>query len=434
MRAVCLVALVIGCADDAAGSGAGGTSSESTSSQGASSGVTQAASTTSMASTTTASTGTGGGSGYIDAETLEALAKLPDLVICEPADDPWVHQSEGVPLTRFHACVSRCTDWSQCTVETVARGRPQWELAFVVDEDGAGNGYGGTLRVTKGGDRALTVLFHKGGSGTDYVDDDVPEKVEASGGTAIEPKWVNEDDVKFGWFSRPAAASTLESNLYGIAARPAAVFKWIALNLATARFSSVGCSGGSIATYYPRHWYGLDGVLKYQLLGGGPVMSKLQAGCGSASIGLGRCTEKPGIECTDSAACGADGGSCSMYTWRRPSLVMQAVRNSVDHLHSLEIDGALDCVLANPQPAFDASDFDSAAHPFDAHNEHPIDFWMNVGGSNADDDLSLLASGAAVYGALTGTKSWNVETHGIHCDALKSDAAWLQIRVGAGLP
>jgi hypothetical protein len=335
--------------------------------------------------------------------------------------------------TNYHACKATCADWRSCTRETTARGRAQLELDFVVDEDGTGRGFGGTLRFTKGGANTKVVMFHKGGAGVEYVDDDVPEKVEAAGGIAVEPKWISEPEAGVGWFSRPFMMSRLERNLFGVSARPAAVFKWIFSELARGTFSTVGCSGGSIATYYPRHWYGLDPVLKYQMLAGGPVMSKIQAGCGAGPRTRGRCAREPEKECSLDRECGGAEGSCSPYAWRRPDIVMTAVRGTIDHLHAAQTNGSADCDDGNAQAAFDASDFDNAAHPFDLQNEHPIDFMMNVGVTLADDYLNVLASGAAVYGSLKGTKSWTVQDTGIHCDALKTDAAWNRIKAGAGL-
>lgn len=366
--------------------------------------------------------------------TPAAFANVPNLVFCAWAADPWAHHDEMSPtITRYQSCATTCDDWTMCTHESTVRGKPQVEVAYVVDEDGKGNGFGGTIRFTKDGARDRVVLFHKGGAGTEYVDDDLPQKVEGAGGTVVEPKWVEETDTKVGWFSRPFAGSKLEKNLFGVSLRPAAIFKWIFLNLSTTRFSTVGCSGGSIATYYPRHWHGLDDVLRYQLLSGGPVMSKIEAGCGGKEKLKGRCTLAPTIECTMDAQCGAGGGTCSPYMWRKLDLVMKAVRDTIDHLHAQATNGSTDCNDGNPQPAFDISDFDSPMHPFDSHNEHPIDFMANVGSTHADDYLNVLASGAAVYSGLTGAKTWTVQTSGVHCDSFKTDEAWNLLKAGAGL-
>lgn len=381
-----------------------------------------------------ADAGRDGGLANSDGGIAAILAKIPNLVICKPAADPWVHQTEMSPTTTHaQACATVCDDWKACTVETTARNATQIEVNYVVDEDGHGNGFGGTLRFSKNGSRDHVVLFHKGGPGTEYVDDDLPAKVEAAGGTSVEPKWVAEADTAVGWFSRPFANSTLEKNLYGVSLRPAAIFKWVSLNLATAPFSTAGCSGGSIATYYPRHWHGLDVVLRYQLLSGGPVMSKLQAGCGSADKGKGRCTNAPTIECLKDSQCGADGGTCSPYQWKKFDLVMKAVRGTVDHLHAHATNGSSDCEMGTAQPAFDVSDFDSPVHGFDSANEHRIDFMTNVGDALADDYLNVVASGAAVYSGLTGPKSWTAQFSGVHCDSFKSDAGWDLLKAGAGL-
>lgn len=375
-----------------------------------------------------ADAGTADGGGPVD----EVLAQIPELVVCGLNAQPFVTSTEGTDdATTYHACTTPCGRWQDCARETLVRGRLQTELDFVVDEDGGGRGFGGTLRFTKVGSRAQVVLFHRGGSGTDWVDDFLPERVEAAGGTYLQPKWVQDGP---GWFSRPFAGSRLQRNLHGVSLRVAAVIKWAWLNVATSPLSTVGCSGGSIATYYPRHWHGLDVVLRYQLLMGGPVMSKIEWGCRGGGPYVGRCTMAPDTECQDTAGCGPSGGTCTPYEWSGGT-VMTAVRSTIDHLHAQEIGGANDCFRRRAQPAFDVSDFDSPAHPFDTANSHPINFIVNVGGlSTSDDGINVAASGAAVYSRLTGPKTWLAIPSGAHCDALNSEAAWDLLRAGVGLP
>jgi hypothetical protein len=355
-----------------------------------------------------------------------------ELVICSGAPAHVELTEAGPDTTHFQRCASRCTDWRQCTRETTARGVAQLELDYVVDEDGQGRGFGGTLRFTRTGSRRRVVMFHKGGSGTDWVEDFLPGRVEAAGGIAVQPKWVQ---AGTGWFARPASGSRLERSLFGVSQRVAAVMRWVGANVAQGeRFATVGCSGGSIATYYPRHWHGLDPLLSYQLLAGGPVMSKIEWACRGSAPTFGRCTLAPERACQRAQDCAAGGGgTCSPWEWG-PGVIMSAVRVSMDHLHAVETNGARDCLLKRPQPAFAVSDFDDPRRPVDSQNEHPIDFMMNVGGSaQSDDDLAVLASGAAVFSGLLGPRTWSVEA-GTHCDALLTEGAWQKLRVGAGLP
>lgn len=367
----------------------------------------------------------------VDAGLAAALSNVPNLIICLPFATPFIAKTEAGPdTTNFAACTAVCTRWQDCTTETTSRGVTQLELSYVVDEDGQGNGAGGTLRFTKTGSRKDVVLFHKGGSGTEWVDDFLPGKVEQAGGTFVQPKW-NQGGP--GWFSRPPLTSRLERSLAGISQRPAAVMKWVALNLSDGRFSTVGCSGGSIATYYPRHWHGLDVALKYQLLMGGPVMSRIEVACRGTPVGApkGRCTNAPATECSRDMDCSS--GACSPYEWSG-GLVMTAVRSTIDHLHAREINGEKDCLLKRAQPAFAISDFDDPRRVIDTQNEHRIDFVMNAGGmSTSDDGINVVASGAAVFSKLQGPKTWLVEPMGEHCDALKTERAWALLRDGAGL-
>lgn len=356
-----------------------------------------------------------------------------ELVICAPSAPAHVELSEqGPDTTYFQRCTARCADWRTCTRESVVRGVAQLELDYVVDEDGQGSGFGGTLRFTKTGSTQRVVMFHKGGSGTEWVEDFLPGKVEAAGGIAVQPKWVQ---AGTGWFARPRTGSRLERSLFGVSQRVAAVMRWISANVARGeRFATVGCSGGSIATYYPRHWHGLDPLLKYQLLSGGPVMSKIEWACRGSAPTFGHCTLAPSRTCQRDPDCATvSGGTCSAWEWGS-GVVMAAVRLSMDHLHAVETGGSRDCFQKRPQPAFAISDFDDPRRPFDTMNEHPIDFMMNVGGSmQSDNDLNVLASGAAVYSRLQGPRTWAVEP-GTHCDSMMTEGAWQRLRMGAGFP
>lgn len=76
-----------------------------------------------------------------------AWDEIPNLVICKPISaDPFVYKSEtGFDQTFFQSCAEVCTDFNVCMIDNSVRGRAQKELYFVVDEDGNGNGFGGTL-------------------------------------------------------------------------------------------------------------------------------------------------------------------------------------------------------------------------------------------------------------------------------------------------
>jgi hypothetical protein len=365
------------------------------------------------------------------AELTAIFSKIPDLRICKPSATPFIEKAETLSDTIYYqSCKESCADWKTCTSESTVRGRVQLELSFVVDEDHNGNGFGGTLRWTKSGDTKKLVFFHKGGSGTDWVEDYLPEQVEAAGGIAFQPKWFSQGT---GWFMRPYSGSTLERSLAGVTQRPASVMKWAYRNLTQAVYSTAGCSGGSIATYYPRHWYGLDPILKYQLVGGGPVMADIESGCRGGASELGRCTSSPTLTCNADADCGVSGGSCSEYEWNGGP-VMTAVRKTIDQLHFLETGAGNFCLRKDAQPLFAISNFDNSIRPIDDRNEHPIDFLMNVGSDpNADNGLNVLAQGALVYSGLKGAKTWNVQPNGIHCDATNGPAGWALLKTGAGL-
>lgn len=375
----------------------------------------------------------GNNQGQNDPSSLASIfSKIPDLVICKPLATPFEEKSEVTADTIYYqSCKEVCATWQDCTTESTVRGRTQVELSFVVNEDSTGQGFGGTLRWTKAGDRKKLVFFHKGGSGTEWVEDSLPEQVELAGGTAFQPKWFSQGA---GWFMRPYSGAKLERSLAGVSMRPAAVMKWAYKFLTEeTTFSTAGCSGGSIATYYPRHWHGLDPILKYQLLGGGPVMAQIESGCRGGQAFAGRCTENPLKECNTAAECDSGAGTCSNYEWGAGA-VMAAVRRTVDQLHFVETGPTNDCFRKQPQPLFTISNFDNSVRSIDYSNEHKIDFLMNVSADpSADNGLNVLAQGALIYSRLNGAKTWNVEPSGIHCDALNGAAGWNLLKAGAGL-
>lgn len=383
------------------------------------------------------SDGSGGGttgSDELSAELASAFKDIPNIIVCQSSSpSPFVEKVENgvADATYFQRCAATCIgDWRACARASTARGRDQLEVDFVVDENGNGSGFGGTIRFTKSGDFSKTVMFHKGGSGTDWVDDFLPDKVEGAGGVAVEPKWFAQGT---GWFNRPFSGSSLERSLVGITKRPAAVMKWIYLNLTNRKvYSTAACSGGSIATYYPRHWHRLDPLFSYQLLGGGPVMANIEGGCRGGGNHLGRCTSNADKECDADADCLSGEGTCSPYQWGRGT-VMTAVRATIDQLHSEDTLGGNFCVKKMPQPIFDISNFDNSKNNVDYQNEHPIDFIFNVSASaNADNDLNVISQGGLVYNRLLGKKKWYVENSGIHCDALNGQPGWDLLSVGAG--
>jgi hypothetical protein len=284
-------------------------------------------------------------------------------------------------------------------------------LTFEVD------GVSGLLRFSMGA-RDKTVLFHRGRKGTDWPNRWLVRKVLEAGGTPVEVRWIGTHP--FGWLTRPDGEP---STLPHVVARPAAVIEWVYENIALGQpIGTVGCSVGSIATYYARYFHPIDDVLRYQLVGGGPPIHTVNAGCGSlVKDPPGRCGHDPLIGCTTDGDCWEELSSCSGFLWNRGG----GMARLIDHVHATS-----DCTAGRFHPSFADSDHRGG----DVHNEHPIDFMMNTNFPRAgDDDMGVAAHAALIYAELTGPKSWS-HWHGRHCAWLGSELAWEKLRAGMGWP
>src|SRR5258708_35609945 len=90
-----------------------------------------------------------------------------------------------------------------------------------------------------------------------------------------------------GWFTRKDATPT---SVRALAARPAAAIQWVKDHFAaTTKLGTVGSSMGTAATLGAHVWYGLEPILDYQMLIGGPGVWDVNAGCGRVHISQGFC-------------------------------------------------------------------------------------------------------------------------------------------------
>src|SRR5262249_19543426 len=82
-----------------------------------------------------------------------------------------------------------------------------------------------------------------------------------------------------------------------LAARPAAAIRWVHDNLAAGhKLGTAAHSMGTMATFGAQAWYGLEPIIDYQILIGGPGFWDVNAGCGRIHISQGFCD-------TDASAC-----------------------------------------------------------------------------------------------------------------------------------
>ena len=201
-----------------------------------------------------------------------------------------------------YRCKEACSDWTRCQAAaytgggSALTGAPKQALAFVVD------GMAGHLAYTtqRGGDQ--TVLLHTGTGGTNYMQRLAGQIEGASNAKVVMVRWES-GYAGWGWFTRTSAPAARVPNL---TRRVASAIAWIHENLAgPAGFGTVGCSMGTQATLGAVYWHGVDEVVDYQLMVGGPGLWDINAGCGRRTYATGFCDLDATRACTSHADCGS---------------------------------------------------------------------------------------------------------------------------------
>ena len=99
------------------------------------------------------------------------------------------------------------------------------------------------------------------------------------------------------------------TSLPALLVRPAAVIQWARAYLipSSVKFATIGCSGGSIATFGPVYWLGLAPIVDYQYLSSAlPGVYDIPAACAKTQSTYGICENDPTRSCRDDRACGDD--------------------------------------------------------------------------------------------------------------------------------
>ena len=187
---------------------------------------------------------------------------LPAVTVCAGPD--WV-KSNPTSDSVVYRCKRVCSaqDGSKCTYPTTdIIGNHLRTIAFVVDS------MAGQMRWNSPSTIAAGVFHHSGLNGTSFASDAFGRDVRAlwaafgnEGVRIVEPAREGGVDA-LGWFARKSGTGT---TLPALAVRPAALIQWTRANLvpSDAKLGTVGCSGGSIATFAPVFWHGLGPIVDY---------------------------------------------------------------------------------------------------------------------------------------------------------------------------
>ena len=347
-----------------------------------------------------------------------------------------------------YRCRETCADWTACTVPSRAGGgnplmegeRQKQGLAFVVDK------MGGHLSFTTGQAGDKTVLLHEGSGGTRFAQGLASQIERASDARVVMVRWdAGYTDivsgpgfpVAWGWFTRN---SEKPATIPGLTKRIAAMLAWVHENLAgPSDFGTVGCSMGTQATLGAVYWHGVDDIIDYQLMVGGPGLWDVNAGCGRRVYETGYCDLDAAVSCRIDGEC-ASAGSGSRCVKATPIPLEWMYESVINHVHATRA-----CTISRggqPHAPFDGSSFAFVEGDWDF--DHPIDFQLDLWG---DLDLSAgrwggdhawaLGHTMHVFNSIVSTagheKRWNTTRNSSHCAAFGNGRALELILSGMGL-
>ena len=325
-----------------------------------------------------------------------------------------------------YRCKANCADWRQCQLATEARGGgPKRRLAFVVD------GMGGHLAFTTAQTGAKTVLLHTGTGGTSFMHSLSRQIENATAAKVVMVRW-ERGFSNWGWFTRTSAPAT---RVPRVTRRIASVIAWVHEHLAgPSDFGTVGCSMGTQATLGAVYWHGVDALVDYQLMVGGPGLWDINAGCGRRQYASGYCDLDASTACSADADCRALSPR-SRCTKPGPIPLAWLYESVINHVHATQACDVSAADGATPAYApFDESGFRAAAGDWDF--DHPIDFQMDLWGRDGDSRWAM-GDAMHVFNSITSAsghpKRWNTTADSNHCAAIGNGTALQLLTAGMNL-
>ena len=335
-----------------------------------------------------------------------------------------------------YRCKEVCADWRQCQVparaqdngEVIHHGRqpelPKQSVAFVVD------GMGGHLAyTTDGGDQ--TIFTHSGAGGVGY-DPSVALLEQRGSMNTVTMSWAMgyappaQIQIPWGWYTRNSAAA---ERIPRLNRRVAAAIAWSHENLAgPSTFATRACSMGAAATFGAVLWHGLDDIIDYQALGGGPPIYDINAGCGKRTYEQGYCDQDANVSCKADEDCKqvAADSACRVPEAITTAWIFESV---VNHVHATTA-----CRIGEegePYPPFDESSM-MAADDGDWDIDHPVDMVADIGGEydpnrlGGGDEHWALGHFMTIFNKMNmqpgSDKQWHAFPNSSHCESFGSEA------------
>jgi hypothetical protein len=376
-------------------------------------------------------------SGTADAPVDPPPPELPGLTLCRipvPTDFSSAFvEHPGVPGAMTYTCAEPCADGIGCATDFLVagqqvisgRGLPMEVIAFVVDD------MAGHMIFTSDGDD--TVVTHGGVGGTGGLHEFDLELQAHSTLKTVSLGWERgvglfggSGNGGAGWLTRKDATGT---SIRALAARPAAAIRWVKDNLAPDhKLGTVGASFGTLATFGPHVWWGLDDILDYQMLIGGPPLWDVNIGCGRDHVAAGHCDldVAPCAGNPDSSY-GNDDPSCDTPTnqCRVPTIMAELGGGASEFNNAINYVGnTTACAPATTRdPALDASSL--ATTVTDWSFRGPIDFVTQEGAPQPPQSDQGMGEGHAMYAylAVQSARRWIDHDGHHHGDAWQKDPA-----------
>ena len=325
-----------------------------------------------------------------------------------------------------YRCNVNCADWRDCQLPANSGGGgAKRALAFVVD------GMGGHLSFTTAQAGTKTVLLHTGTGGTRFMHSLSRQIEAATAAKVVMVRW-ERGFSNWGWFTRSSAPATRVPHL---TRRVASVIAWVHEHLAgPASFGTVGCSMGTQATLGAVYWHGVDPLVDYQLMVGGPGLWDINAGCGRRRHATGYC------DLDARRACGTDADCVELSPRSRcakpgPIPAARLYESVINHVHATQACDVSAAGSAAPAHApFDESGFRATAGDWDF--DHPIDFQMDLWGRDGDRRWAM-GDAMRVFNSITSAaghpKRWNTTRNSNHCAAIGDGVALRLLMAGMNL-
>ena len=303
-----------------------------------------------------------------------------------------------------YSCKQVCSDWQSCLVPAHMDDdeaqmmhirnpdKPKHSLSFVVDN------MAGHLVFNVDGVSDKTLIIHTGGGGANPYPVTVADSLENYADVqTVLVRWEDGFTIpnihkpeeiadRWGWHTRD---SEEPSSMRANNRRVASLFAWIHEHLAGPdMMGTLGCSMGAQATLGTVVWHGLDDIIDYQFVTGGPPIWDANAGCARRTYDHGYCVLDGTTQCKTDADCQSEGepfkGRCLVpetvnreFDWYYESVINHT--HATNQCDISEVDENTE-----PYPPFDDTSFVGATDG-DWHFDHKVDIGADVGVQSATD-------------------------------------------------